>query len=500
MRTLVLIVTTLFSVSLFAAGHDLKALPTNQILPVVTGNGSGFTAAWSEPLLNAFIIASSFVNANGNSLENKSIAVDSTSGPSIAIAHSPSDALVAWVAWSQFDSDVFAERLSPSGVPMGPIHVAFAKGHTSDVAVSWDGSRYFLVWSNEAQLLGAFIAPDGSSTTPRPLFSEPVLNGQPEFHSVVVPDVAWDGRHFVVVFGEQWDYGCYGIEPCPAPGGPYQFRVMRVSADGVPLDLSPLVIPGHLRAHVASSEAVSLIVLDDYQEVSAIIAHTESGLTLGAETPIFRWFSEVSSAVAWDGATYTVGWRYVGDDRGPSWLGAARVSQLGLPFDYRVTTTGGSSPNPTTDERIENSYTASWGRPSIAVNDAGIPAFAISELARPFSIRGRLYFASELAPMPAPPPAPRNVVSSFDGTTARIDWQSDEAATGFAIDAWWAPGNFWWVYRTAPGDARTITFSTFIGSTSIGSLFRVRALGPGGASEGAVISIHSTQRRRALRP
>jgi hypothetical protein len=503
MRALVLIVATLFSVSLLAAGHDLKALPSNPILPVVTGNGSGFTAAWSESVLNAFIVASSLVDAYGNSIENRSTAVDSTRALSLAIAHSPSDALVAWVAWTQFDSDVFAERLSPSGVPMGPIHVAFAKGHTSDVAVSWNGSRYFLVWSNGAQLLGAFIAPDGSSTTPRPLFSEPPFCGGPPEDSVVVPDVAWDGQHFIVVFGEQWATNCYGLEPCPA-GSPHQFRVMRISADGVPLDLSPLVIPGHLRAHVASSGAASLIALDSLGGVSAIIAHTEGGLTLDPETPIFLWVSEVSSAVVWDGAMYTVGWRYLGDNRGPSWLGAAKVSRSGLPFDYRFTATGGftatGDPNSTTDDLIANSFTVSWGRPAIAVNDAGVTALTISELAGPWSFRARLYFASELAPMPKPPPAPRNVVSSFDGSTARIDWQSDGAAAGFAIDAWYAPGNFWWVYRTAPGDARTITFSTVIGSTSIGSLFRVRALGPGGVSEGAITSIGSIRRRRAARP
>jgi len=498
MRTLVLVVTALFSASLFAAGHNLTATPSNQGGPVVTGNGSGFTAAWGEQRSQVTVLTT-LVNANGNPIDNGTVAGEATSVHTIAIAHSSSDALVAWVAWDGTGGNLFAERLSPSGMPIGTTHVAFAKDYMSDVAVSWNGSRYFVVWSNGPQLLGAFIAPDGSSTTPRPLFSEPAFNGQTPAESVIEPDVAWDGQHFVVVFGERSTFDCGGIEPCPAPSTG-QFRVMRLSADGDALDSSALVIPGWpLHAHVASSGAESMITLDGFG-VSAIIAHTEGGLTLDPETPIFRWFSEVSSDVVWDGAMYNVAWRYLGGNQSPSWLGAARVSPSGLAFDYRFSASGGSSSHSTTDERILNSYTVSWGRPSIAVNDAGAIAFGIAELSGPFSLRARLYLASELAPMPAPPPAPRNVVSSFDGSTARIDWQSDDAATGFAIDAWWAPGNYWWVYRTAPGDARTITFSTVIGSTFIGPLFRVRAIGPGGVSEGAIISVGSMHRRRAARP
>jgi hypothetical protein len=253
---------------------------------------------------------------------------------------------------------------------------------------------------------------------------------------------------------------------------------MRVSADGDAIDSAPLTISGtHVRAHVASSGAESLIALDGYGQLSTITVHDESGLTLDAETPLFRWFSSVSSAVSWDGATYTVGWRYAGANTGPSWLGAAHVTRSGSPLDYRFVATGG----------------AVWlGRPSIAVNEAGITAFASSEAAGPSSLaRARLYLASELAPMPAPPPAPRNVVSYFGGHTARIDWQSETSA-GFVLE--WSPdfGTTWYWYNVISGDARTISVGAHVGN-----LFRVRALGPGGMSEGTMTSIGSPQRRHA---
>src|SRR4051794_1922097 len=118
MRTPLLILTLLFSSSLFAAGHDLTPLPpsANQIRSVVTGNGSGFTAAWIEQALGRNTVVSSVVNANGEPIEGGSAAVDSKSVSSMAIAHSPSDTLIAWIA---ADGNLFAERLSPSGMPLG---------------------------------------------------------------------------------------------------------------------------------------------------------------------------------------------------------------------------------------------------------------------------------------------------------------------------------------------------------------------------------------------
>jgi hypothetical protein len=475
-RVPIAILAFFVSSSLFAAGHDLTpSQPTaNQMLPVVTGSGSGFTAAWYEPAFSRYRVVSSVVNANGERVEDAIATADQPPVSSLAIAHSPSETLVVWTA----DDKVFAERLSPSGGTLSTTLVTFGNGYVSNVAVAWDGSRYFVVWSSGVQLIGAFVAIDGSSTTPRPFFNEPSLYGHGPDEFAVAPDMAWNGQHFIVVFAELPNRICSIL--CPVPD-PDRFRVMRVSADGDAIDSTPVVIAGsHLRAHVASNGAQSLIALDSFHDVSTIIAHTEGGLTLEAETPVFRWFSDIASDVAWDGAAFTIGWRYAGADA--SWIGAAHVTRSGLPFDYRFATAGALP-------------SVWWGRPSIAVNEAGATAFAASDAVGPSSLaRARLYLASELAPMPPPPAAPRNVVSYFGGNMARIDWQSDSAA-GFVIETWLAYNNTWYLSGTARGDARTITINA-----AVGSLVRVRAFGPGGFSEGTITSIGSMQRRRAARP
>jgi hypothetical protein len=271
----------------------------NQILPVVSGNGSGFTAAWIEPVQSRNTIVSRMANGGGEPIEGTGGAIDQTYVPSIAIAHSPSETLIVWIA----DYNVYAERLSPSGLPLTTFAVTSVKDYAQDVAVAWNGGRYFVVWSNGYQLVGTFIAPDGASTPPRAFFGEPVVIGQrgPDKFALR-PDVAWDGRNFIVVFGVAPNIPCTTLCPSPSPD---HVRVMRVSADGDAIDSSPLAISGtHYHAHVASSGAESLIALDQAGAVSTIVAHTESGLTLDAETPLFRW-PNVSSAVAWDGATYT---------------------------------------------------------------------------------------------------------------------------------------------------------------------------------------------------
>lgn len=479
MRTSVLVLTTLFSSSLFAAGHDLTTLPlaANQLSPVVTGNGAGFTAAWTEPVQSRYTLVSQVADAAGEPIAGTSASIDQSYVQSISIAHSPSETLVAWIA----GGNVFAERLSPSGLPLSRGSLTSGNTFPQEIAVAWNGSRYFVVWSNGFQLLGAFVASDGSSTPPRSFFGQPSVPGQPAPANLeMAPDVAWDGRNFIVVFGETPFFPC-NLSPCAPPSPSLgHFRVMRVSADGDAIDSAPPTISGsHLRAHVASSGAESLIALDGSGQVSTVIAHDESGLTLDAETPLFRWYSSVSSAVAWDGTTYTVGWSYAGMSTGPNWLGAAHVTRSGSSLDDRFVATGG---------------TVFWG-PSIAVNEAGITAFATSEAAGPSSLaRARLYLASELEPMPAPPPAPRNVVSYFAGNTARIDWQQSDTPAGFVLEWSFDFGTTWYLYKSLSGDARTVSVAAHVGN-----LFRVRAFGPGGVSEGTITSIGSPQRRHTSR-
>ena len=252
----------------------------------------------------------------------------------------------------------------------------------------------------------------------------------------------------------------------------------------------PVRIPGvHLRAHVASSGSESLLALDNTSETadtSAMIVTEEFGyLKLGPEVPLFHWFSNIGSDVAWNGSAYVIGWRYPQSRSDAGWLGASQISRSGAPLASFFTPGGGPV-----------DVDASPPVPSIAANDAGDAAFVIPEMASPSYVsRARLYLMSEMAPMPAPPPAPRNVISSYGGGTTLIEWQSDGTPAGFLLESSPDFGKSWF-----PIAVTTDVRSGTIQQVPVGTQIRITAFGPGGLSAGTITSIASPRRRHAQRP
>jgi hypothetical protein len=453
--------------------------PVRQSIPVVAGSFDGFDSAWIERSAGKSDVATARAGHDGQPLDGPGLALDETSAFAPAITRGAIDSLIVWAA----SGNVLATRVTPSGDRLDPTPLLVApNAYPGQVAVAWNGSRYFVVWSQGNQLTGAFIGSDGVVTTPRP-----VGNQAARETLLAAPDMTWDGRNFVVVFGIAPNYPC-NLSACPSPPGPDFFRVMRVSAEGEAVDPVPPRIPGAaIRAHVASSGAESLIALDDYNAISTVVVHDEDGgLGIDPVVPFFQWpVSTVSSDVTWDGGTYVVGWEYLtaaGNDPTPGWLAAARVTRSGLRTDSFVTPVR---------EPESITYPESWG-PSIASNDARETALVLSETGPESSIpRGRLYLMTELSAMPAVPPAPRNAVSYFSGNTARIEWQGDDVP-GFLIEWSFDFGATWRSVGVVPGSTRSITVGA-----SIGNLYRVSAFGPGGVSQGVVTSIGSQPRRRS---
>jgi len=449
--------------------------PVAQLAPVLTGNGSGFTAAWMEQSVGSRNVVAGRISHAGEPLDGSGITLGQQFASSPAIAHSSSEALVVWST----NNSVLAARLTPLGEDLDPTPISIAKQTFPTMpAIAWNGSRYFVVWTDGLQLFGALLGPDGTVTNPKPLSSKPTISTT----VLSVPDVAWDGRQFIVVFGAvTYEVICSACSPPP----PDHVRVMRVTATGDAIDTVAVRIPGvHVRAHVASSGAgESLLALDSTSDTSTMIVHGDGSLLqFDSEVPLFHWFSSIASDVAWDGSAYVVGWRYTPSRTTAGWLGAARISQSGVPLGSLVTPAAGA------DDANNPSI------PSAAVNDAGEAAFVFSETAPPsFVSRARLYLMSELASMPSPPPAPRNVVSYFAGGKTLIEWQSD-GADGFLLEQSVDFGRTWFAVATT-GNVRSTTtpFAT------IGNLFRVSAFGPGGLSAGTITSIGSPQRRRAER-
>jgi hypothetical protein len=451
------------------------ASPVRQFAPAVTGNGAGFTAAWLEEQSEERHIVAGRITPAGVPLDGRGIILETHAESAPAIAHSPSGELIVWMA----NGRLKAVRLSVFGgvLDATPIDIApAASGSCSRCSLSqlcgavWNGSRFFVVWTDGNRFFDAFVGPDGVATPARDLTSSP--------YTAQSVSIAWDGQKYILVFDEIGPVAC----TCPAYT---DIRVMRISAAGVAIDFKPVIPPfgqpsGHI--HVASSGSESLIVIDHSFGLSSSVVREEGGrLHFDPEVPLLQWYVG-SSSVAWDGSSYVVSVQHAlsatSAQSEAGLMAAIQVSQSGIPL-RTLTRLAAGPPDFFLDP------------PSIATDIAGGTAFLFSEVAPPtYVARARLYSLSEFSPGAGspPPPAPRNVISYFSGTTARIDWESDGGATGFLINRLGSLGT------SVPADARTVTVNA-----TIGDLLVLRASGPGGLSEETITSIGSMPRRRAAR-
>jgi hypothetical protein len=446
-------------------------LPVRQLAPVLTGNGAGFTAAWLEQESGSKRIVAGRINVAGEPLDGTGIVLDlhATSAP--VIAHGSSEELIVWMS----NARLVATRLSSFGGVLDATPIDLAPLRSGSYDVAWNGSRFFVVWTDGAKFSGAFVAPDGAATSPRNLG---VQTSSADTASAL--DVAWDGRQYILVYAEATQPNC----TCFAATD--HVRVMRISAAGDAIDTVPVRIPGvNFSAHVASSGSESLIVLDRAGGTSSVVVPDDgAALHLDPVLPLIEFFFGPKSDVAWDGSSYVVAVRYLPSATTPGWVAAIQVSRSGIPARTVITPAAGPP-----DVTLATPQ-------SVATDAAGGTAFVISEVAPPLYVaRVRLYLLSEFSPMPPLPSAPRNAVSYFGGTTARIDWQSDAGGDGFLIERSSDFGKSWSPFVVVPAEARTVSVNA-----KVGDQFRVRAFGPGGLSDGPITSIGSMFRHWAGRP
>jgi hypothetical protein len=452
--------------------------PVRQLLPALTGNGAGFTTAWLDFPKDSQTAAAGHVTAKGEALDGPGITLGQLGQPgtSPAIAHGSSGELVVWSA----NGNLVAARLTSFGtIDATPIVISsLSNPALVTYSVAWNGSRFFVVWADGAQLFGAFVGPDGIVAQPRPLGIQIPPNIYP-----TEPDVAWDGHQFILVYGELASVPC--VEGCIQQAD--SIRLLRVSTGGIAIDANPVRIPGvHVRAHVASSGLESLIALDTNTDTSAMIVREQSFLLqLGPEIPLFHWFSTFGSDVAWTGSMYVVAWPYAFLQTRPGWIGFSRISRSGVPFGALFTPTAGSAESGTP-----------LSKASVAANTAGEAAAVISEMAPPtYVARARLYLMSELASLPPPPEPPRYVVAYRAATKTVITWESGAPRDGFLIEVSVDSGRNWYP-NAVTGDVRSMTMTSYPPYY----LFRIRTIGPGGLSEPAAASLVIVERRRAERP
>jgi hypothetical protein len=455
----------------------LSTLPHRQIAPAATSDGVDFLAAWSDQTDDTQAVTFGRLSRSGAAMDSGGVDLMRVNGyvGAYATGHAGAAYVIVWHLYQQ----LWAQRISSTGLPIDPAPILIQNDLKGSVQVAVEslGANFFIVWAT-GTVYGAFLRADGSVSSPRQISpATPPPQNTAESHND--PDVAWDGKRFLVA----WTTTQSPLFGFPPFSYRTEIRAVRVDAQGAPIDAaSTVVAPDVQRPHIASSGRNFLVTVDGFRDLFVVIGRA-NGTSLAFDAPVrlFRYPFGVQSDVAWDGATYQVGWRSFFLSPGKTGLAVARVNENGtLNSTLAVETAPPDFPS----------------APSIAVNSLGETLLVISEMRDPGSARVRGYFARELEPLPPPPAAVRRVTAAYSPYFAYVSWEADsDRATGFVVEGKFkgSPGYFFVVFTGA--DVRTAT----IPNAATLELVRVIAYGLGGASEPSdSVPLQAPPRRRAL--
>lgn len=167
--------------------------------------------------------------------------------------------LAVWRDVRAGQSDIFACRLSPTGVVMdlAAIPVCQNQFEQTDPAVAWNGSQYLVVWGdrrNGAQhIYGARITFDGIVMDPQGICLSGTAGSQ------AYPEVASDGRAWQVVWQD-------------ARGGSQDIYGVRVGNNGVPSRVTGIVtLAGNNEEapDITHNGLTYIVVWRDYRNIAA---------------------------------------------------------------------------------------------------------------------------------------------------------------------------------------------------------------------------------------
>jgi hypothetical protein len=472
----------------------LTKAPSLQMLPVAGSDGVGFFATFTEMTADLWAPKFARFTSDGRPLDGVGIDIAEPYGdpyhePLATAAYGGGRYLVAWNG----PGDLQAAFVGADG-SVGPVFFTRAKAYSPRIV--WNGSSFFMVWWESYRIHGATISLSGAVSAPRQISPDvPPRNSFDQYGEFYwSPDVAWNGRQYLVTWAAESAYDglCSACE-VPPPTGAY---AIHVGADGVPVEKKamPLIPPVsspplYLTAvHVAASPQNFLVLIDRFQRVDFTIVSDTGFEPL---RPFFDWLPTgawyrvpaVTSGAAFDGLGYQVAWRFGRGAR--TWLAAQRLS------------VDGKSREPARSvEAGVRDYDWAWGL-SVAASSAGDTAIVSSE-GFPVGDIYRLHarFASELPLMPAAPLAPRNVAAKIvDGRTT-ITWDGSSGADGYLIEGRRLPeSDLYWLTVAEAGAG------TYTNSSAIRGSVRVRAYNRGGLSDPSpeIRPLDLTPRHRSAR-
>jgi hypothetical protein len=183
--------------------------PNAQWHPRVTGNqGAGYMVAWQDHRTGFWDVYAARVNTYGAVLDPDGFVVCNSSecfAPDVAF-----DGTFYLVAWhderSVGDYDIYASRVTTSGVPLDPqgIPVSSAHGDQYKPAVEFDGTNFMILWidarGGATDIHGSRVNSEGTVLDPRGLWLTSGEEG--EWH----PALVFGGGQYMVAWQQDARY------------------------------------------------------------------------------------------------------------------------------------------------------------------------------------------------------------------------------------------------------------------------------------------------------
>ncbi|MBM4776826.1 MAG: hypothetical protein GQE15_03910, partial [Archangiaceae bacterium] len=299
------------------------------------------------------------------SVDEQTLVPNPWAGSEIATAQGGAQTLVVWTD-NRNGSEIFGARVAPDGSVLDELGFRIASGHRVQhrPAVSWDGTNFFVVWSDSGQssqstfVAGARVSPAGAVLDPAGIMISPPGG------SVSGPVVAWNGsNHFVV-----WVSSSNSVLGA------------RVSVGGVVLDPMGISLANSAyQASIAWSGAESLIAWGTSGGIRAgrfdALGQSldDGGVQLSSSLE-----PQFDPLVSWGGSSFLVAWSERGFPEAD--VHAARVNVAGQVLDSPsiAVATGPSDDRLTAIGRSGNDWILAWRDSSQSLSAASVDSAGVA--------------------------------------------------------------------------------------------------------------------------
>ncbi len=274
-------------------GTMVSGIPSREQEPAAASSGNGWLAVWTDYRLGPENVYASRISATGVPLDGEGFLVSRLPlgdlSRSAQVAWSGQSYLVVWERKPKDSSslEIAAARVSADGqlIDARPLVVTQA-GRSPGVV--WNGTSFFVVWSKGLSIEGARLSPSGEL-----LDSAPILISRSTHQILERPSVAWSGKVYLVT----WVQG--GNQPLAA----------RVGPDGALLDCGELAFPKSVRPpSIAGGSAGFLAVFNTTEGMSAMRFDAGGKRVDTAPLLLVAGVRDGDARVTWDGAGYLLSW------------------------------------------------------------------------------------------------------------------------------------------------------------------------------------------------